>query len=399
MHVVRRSVVAVAVGALLVALAAGSAFSARSAPQTITVPMVADETGIFAPTAGWQGADAYFKWLNAHGGVHGTKVNFKLYDAQSNPQTALQQTQRILGSNPLVFVSGSPMLYTALPTLAKSGVPSIGEGFAPQWGQGIKTFFSVAGDLTTHLSDTWLRVLRSQGSNNLALLTSPIEKADIELMEQDALALGQKVALKDESLPGVLQSADALRIAQRINASGADGVLIFGLQGGIQVDIDLHQLGWKGKVLQTSEIGQNVIKQYGAKANGDIWAGYGATPYATKAPGVREYLRDMKAAGYASLMLNSPYATWRFAQAKMLTEKALMPCYPNITKACIISHLSKLKNYTAGGLSPRISFPAFQNGAPTCLSVAKVINGKWVSLTNGTFPFICGGPSKSTPTG
>jgi ABC-type branched-subunit amino acid transport system substrate-binding protein len=395
----------VAAGALVVVLATGSAWSASSrsttkqAPKTLTVGIETDLTGVIAPYAGWQGAAAYFKALNARGGIHGVTVNYKLYDGGSNPTQALQATQRLLASHPVAFMAASPFLYTALPTVAKSGIPAIGDGLSPQWGQGIKTFFSVDGDLTSHLSDVWLRVLKSQGASKLALFTSPLEKGDIELMDQDAAPLGLTTVLKDVSLPQGLQSADALRLAQRVVQSGADGVLFFGTPGGIQVAVDLNQLGWKGRVEVPDSLGPQVLTQYGSKANGLIWAGHLAAPYATKAPGVREYVADMNKYGYGSVIFTAVYALQKFAEAKMLVEKGLTPCYPSFSRACIISHLSKLKNYTAGGLMPRTSFPEFQNGAPRCLSVAKIVNGKWVVLTNGTFPFLCGGPSKPIPTG
>jgi ABC-type branched-subunit amino acid transport system substrate-binding protein len=395
----KRGGLVVAACALVLSLGAGSASSAGSAPKTLNVAIATDLTGIFSVASGWQGVASYFKTLNAKGGIHGVKLNFKLYDGGSNPSQALQATQRALASNPVAYLAASPFLYTALPTVAKSGIPAIGDGLSPQWGQGIKTFFSVSGDLTTHLSDVWLRVLKSQGASKVALLTSPLEKGDIELMDADTGPLGLTTVLKDVSLPGALQSPDALRVAQRIYASGADGVLIFGLLGGIQVAVDLNQLGWKGHVLETSEIGQGVIDQYGAKADGAIWGAHIASVYATKAPGVRQFLTDMKRWGYSDVPAKAAYSLQKYAEAKMLVEKGLTPCYPSFSRACIISHLSKLKAYTAGGLVSKISYPAFQNGAPTCLSVAKIVNGKWVALTNGTFPFLCGGPSKPVPTG
>jgi hypothetical protein len=89
----------------------------------------------------------------------------------------------------------------------------------------------------------------------------------------------------------------------------------------------------------------------------------------------------------------------RYGQAKLLVDRGLTPCYPTFTRACIISHLSKVKNYTAGGVLPRTTFPLFQHSATSCFGVAKVVNGQWVALVNKPFPFICGAPAKPTPTG
>src|SRR5690349_7251901 len=187
----RRSVVAVTLLALVVALASATASSAgpvrpasATAPKakTLTVALVADLTGFFAANSGWQGAMAYFKKFNASGGIHGVKIKVRIFDSGTDPQKALQATQAALAIHPAAYMSGSGALYTALPTVAQSGVPAIGDGFAPQWGAGYHNFFSVLGDLTTHLSSVWLNVLKSQGATKLALLTAPIEKGDIDLM-------------------------------------------------------------------------------------------------------------------------------------------------------------------------------------------------------------------------
>lgn len=399
----KRGWLAIAICLLVAALAAGSASSASSArsakPKSLTVAMAADLTGFFAANTGWQGAAAYFKRLNANGGINGVKINLKIFDAGSDVQKALQATQRAIAAKPVAFMSGSGLLFAALPTVADSKIPAIGDGFAPLWGQNVPTMFSVLGDLTGHLSSVWLSVLKKQGATKVALLTGPTVKGTIDLMAEEAPKLGLKVALKDTSLPTALQSADALSVAQRIVASGADGVLIFGLVGGIQVAANLNQLGSTAKVLQTSEIGEGVLKQFGARANGVMFGGHFASMYADKAPGVREYIAAMKAAGYGNLVYNNAYAIVRYGQAKMLVEKGLMPASPNFRRADIIANLSKVKLYTAGGILPATTYPLHQNNGPNCLSVTQVQNGKWVAVQNRAFPFICGAIAKPVPQG
>ncbi|MFI5026860.1 MAG: ABC transporter substrate-binding protein [Solirubrobacterales bacterium] len=43
-----------------------------------------------------RGAEAYFKYVNAHGGVNGRKINYKYLDDQYNPSITVQQTRQLV---------------------------------------------------------------------------------------------------------------------------------------------------------------------------------------------------------------------------------------------------------------------------------------------------------------
>jgi ABC-type branched-subunit amino acid transport system substrate-binding protein len=338
---------------------------------------------------------AYFDMANDNGGVDGYKIAIKKYDSQSSPAGGLQAFRKAIADKPAAIISATIGASSAIPTLAKTGIPGIGEGFVPGW-TGHPTLFSPVGDVSAHLSDVWLRVLKDEGASKIALLTSPLEKGDQELMSQQAGAAGVTIAMKDTGLPATLSSADALSVSQRIKSSGADGVLIFGLQGGTQIQANLNQLGVKAKVLETSEFGPAVIQQYGPRVNDMLFAGVFTSPYATNNVGAKQYQDAMKKYGYEK-ELYAPYAILRFGQAKMLVEQGLKTAGAPFENAAVVKALGALKNYTGDGLLPNTTFPEFQESGSKCLSVTKVVDGKWVAQKNGAFPFVCGGPSLPVP--
>lgn len=361
----------------------------------VKIAMVADLTGAFAPNTGADGMLAYFDQANDAGGIDGYKIDLTKYDAQSSPAGALQAFRKAIADKPAAIISATIGASSAIPTLAKSGIPGVGEGFVPGW-TGNPTLFSPVGDVSAHLSDVWMRVLKEEGATKLALLTSPIEKGDIDLMNQQAGAAGVQVALKDTGLPQLLSSADALSVSQRIKSSGADGVLLFGLVGGTQIQANLNQLGVKAKVLETSEFGPAVIKQYGPRVNDMLFAGVFTSPYVEDNVGAKAYVDAMKKYGYEKETYN-PYGILRYAQAKMLVEQGLKAAGAPFDNAAVVSKLAALKDYTGDGLLPKTTFPDYQQRGSRCLSVTKVVDGKWVAQQKGDFPYVCGGPSLPVP--
>ncbi|MBD0347575.1 MAG: ABC transporter substrate-binding protein [Thermoleophilia bacterium] len=89
-----------AVGALALAAAAAHARPAADpgvTDTTITIGGTVPLTGSFSSVAGVaRGAEAYFKWLNAQGGVNKRKILYKYYDDQYNPSLTVQQTRQLV---------------------------------------------------------------------------------------------------------------------------------------------------------------------------------------------------------------------------------------------------------------------------------------------------------------
>src|SRR3954470_22311426 len=112
-------------GIALVALV-GAVIAASALAATAKTPGVTAKTvtigGTFPLTGPAQlygvipkAENAYFQWVNAHGGVNGRKINFKYYDDGYNPALTVPMTHKLVQQDHVFAIYGS--LGTA-PTLA-----------------------------------------------------------------------------------------------------------------------------------------------------------------------------------------------------------------------------------------------------------------------------------------
>lgn len=362
--------------------------------KTIDIALVSDFTGPLAPATGVDGALAYFKKVNDDGGVDGYKVNVKQYDAGSAPATALQAFRKAVADKPAAILEAASGEETSsLSVVAHSGIPVVDDGFSPGW-IGQPTLFSPVGDVSTHQSDAWLRVLQKQaGATRVAVLSTPLLKGAIDVVASTGPAAGVDIVLKDASLPQTMSSARNLELAHQIKSTGADGVLIFGTAPLNQLQADLKQVGADATLLNP---GFEPVGDLGSSVDGLIFAEDWATPYVKDNKGIADYLATMKQYGY------DPYGgkgfpPFRYAQAKMLVEEGLKPAGAPFDNDAVVKALGSIKGWTADGILSGVSFPEFQHEGISCLSVMQVVDGEWTSVTNGEHPFICGGKSLPVP--
>jgi branched-chain amino acid transport system substrate-binding protein len=85
---------------------ASSVSTAAAASGTpIKVAAIVSETGP-APFTGWaNGAEAYFDYVNAHGGVQGHPVQFTIVDDQGSPSNAVALARKEVGAGIVAFVA------------------------------------------------------------------------------------------------------------------------------------------------------------------------------------------------------------------------------------------------------------------------------------------------------
>ena len=103
--------------ACLLALAATAAASARPearaadpgvAANTVTIGGTAPLSGVAAAYASVaRGADAYFKYVNARGGVNGRRIVYKYLDDAYNPANTVQQTRKLVQEDKVFAVYNS----------------------------------------------------------------------------------------------------------------------------------------------------------------------------------------------------------------------------------------------------------------------------------------------------
>ena len=109
--------------------------------------------------------------LNTTGGIQGQPVHFEFYDDQSNPQTGVQLSNRVIGAKPAVVLGSSLVaVCNAMAPLMQDG-PALycfSPGIHPPAGSYVFTS-SVS---TLDLADAMIRYFRLKGWTRLAFMTS-----------------------------------------------------------------------------------------------------------------------------------------------------------------------------------------------------------------------------------
>jgi branched-chain amino acid transport system substrate-binding protein len=155
-----RSASLVLLAALALLLAACSSSSSSSGATGSSAPGVTSTTILFGQTVpktgpaalygeSTAGVQAYFDYVNAHGGVHGRKIKFISLNDQYEPPIALQDTKTLVYTDHVfaeVAVNGTAATEANITVLGPNNVPLVG----PQTGA---TVFS--GTLRKYLYNVW----------------------------------------------------------------------------------------------------------------------------------------------------------------------------------------------------------------------------------------------------
>lgn len=109
--------------------------------------------------------------VNKAGGIKGQPVHFEFYDDQSNPQTGVQLSNRVIGAKPAVLLGSS------LVAVCNAMVPLMQDGpmtycFSPGIHPPPGSYVFTSSVSTLDLADAMIRYFRLKGWTRLAFLTS-----------------------------------------------------------------------------------------------------------------------------------------------------------------------------------------------------------------------------------
>ena len=229
--------------------------------------------------------NAYFQYVNAHGGVNGRKISFKVYDDQYNPANTVPLTKKLVQQDHVFAVYGS--LGTA-PTLAtrdylnKAKVPQVlvatGDSY---WGAQYKKYPWTIGFQPDYPGES-----RVYGK----FIATKVPQAKIGILMQDD-AYGQNYyngllqGLGDAKSKVVdVEKYDATQtdVSQQVvklKASGANVFALFALPTQtIDALVVTTKIGWKPTTfinnVSASPLFMGLAIKSGANVDGDISATY-----------------------------------------------------------------------------------------------------------------------------
>ncbi len=217
--------------------ASGSAAGKLSAsapgitPTTITIGMIADNTGPAGVPAFAQGAKDRVAYQNAHGGIDGRQLKLVVEDDETNPTDASAAAQ-LLAQRPVFgVVSTSDVLYTAAPFLTHKNIPVTGFGFdGPEWGTSSNMFAYALPTLSDYNGKSYQyntedKFFRQIGMTKLANLSYGIPSAEknAKFIAQMGSPLGIQICYANYSVP--FGAADFTAEVLQIKQAGCNGVV------------------------------------------------------------------------------------------------------------------------------------------------------------------------------
>ena len=155
------------------ALALGAAFATARAADNYDINVILPQTGgaSFLGKAEMHALELVQKTVNASGGIHGKQLQFKFYDDQSSPQTAVQMANQVLATKPSVMIGPAIVaMCNAVAPLVKEGpvMYCMSPGIHPPAGSYVFT-----SSVSTHdLENALIRYFRMKGWTRIALITS-----------------------------------------------------------------------------------------------------------------------------------------------------------------------------------------------------------------------------------
>jgi branched-chain amino acid transport system substrate-binding protein len=256
------------------------------------------------------GAKAYFDYVNAHGGVNGRTIVYKIADDQYDPVQTVSQTQKLVEQDGVFAIFNSVGTEHAIAVrdyLNQHKVPQlfVGSGAAAiadnhtkyPWTMGLLSSFVGEGQLDGQL------IAQQHPNAKIGVLYENDEYGN-ELLTGLKKGLGKRAGQIVSSVSYALLDTDVLPQVQQLRASGADTFVIFALpKQAIQAFVGAAKLGWKPNEYVTSVSIDPAVMQI-VKLNSPAGTGVGAqslgflhdptNPTQKSSPGVKLYLQIMK---------------------------------------------------------------------------------------------------------
>jgi len=250
--------IALAVG--LPAALAGSAGDPGVTSDTIllgaTVPLSGDEVA-YASVA--RGANAYFQYVNDHGGVRGRSIHYLYVDDAYDPAETVRKTRELVEDDHVFAIFGSVGTEHALavrPYLNQLGVPQlfVGSGLSAlalerrqyKWTMGFLPRFAGEGALYGRY------VKRTRPKSRIAVLHEDSEYGE-DMFAGLRAGLGPLSSRITDVETYSLSDSDLNAQIAKLKASRADTIMIFALPTQtIQAFVAIHKLGWKPRIFVNS---------------------------------------------------------------------------------------------------------------------------------------------------
>ena len=359
----RLVLVALAALALLVPAAGGRTAGTPGVTSTQiliggTVPL-SGQASAFGATG--PSANAYFKYVNAHGGVFGRKIKYVYRDDGYDPSRTLEQTRRLveqdkvfaifntIGTEHTLAIRGYLNAIKVPELLAGTGAARVGRGYKQfPWTIGYLPSFEGEGAIYGRY------VVKHRPRARIAVLYENSDYGN-DLLRGLRRGLGKKASRIVAKASYEVTDTDVNSQIAKLRASKADTFMLFALPiYAIQSFAYAYKLGWYPRFfvsavsIEPTIMGIARRTTHGRETNGALSFAFVKDPTSprwTKDPGVRLYRRIMKRYDKGG-RLDDVYNFYGMTVAYSMVD-ALRHADRNPTRASLLraaTHMDERKN-------------------------------------------------------
>jgi branched-chain amino acid transport system substrate-binding protein len=315
-----------------------------------TTPLTG-EAAAAAATA--RGADAYFKWLNARGGVNRRKIRYKYVDDAYDPGKTVQATRELVLSDRVfaVFNSlGTAHNIATRPYLNSNKVPQlfVASGWSG-WGRQFRQFPWTMGFIPTYTAEAKIyarHILKTRKNARIAVLYQDDEYGR-ELLDGLRKGLGRRARQIVATASYDPAEQEVFGAVTRLKSSNANTLMLFAFgTRAIQAFVQVKRLAWKPQIYVNAVAAATTTMRVAAsrgQTEGAISIAF------FKDPADPQFARDKGFLLYRTIMrrylpkadLKSGYYMAGMASAYAMAE-ALRKAGRNLTRAGLMRAVQRL---------------------------------------------------------
>jgi len=393
------------------AAVASAATSGQGVSATqINIGAISSRSG---PLAGYfgglsPGMIAYFKTVNAKGGVNGRKIVLTAnLDDGGSPSQFTQDAHTLIDQDH-VFAVGVASAWFTPNYFVSTKTPTYGYNVSSNW-QTAPNLFAVGGSTQIYSAGfpSLAYFIKKVGAKSVAFISyGPSIASSYNACSTDAKgmkAAGVDVNFVDVSAQlGGSYSSDV----QRMQQAGSQ-LVVTCMQASDNVTLarDIKQYGLNIKQYWFNGYDQTLLDNYSSQMNGVYVLNAGSVPfqaadkstYGNTYPGMQQYLAAMKKYEPTYTFNGVAFSGW---QSAALIVAGIKAAGTDVTQANVVSATNKITSFTAGGVSAPVNWSKGHVGytEPICNSYLQIKGSAYVPVFGKSKQvFVCLGPSVTKP--
>lgn len=361
-----------------------------AAISTRTGPISADFDGLVP------GLEAYFKALDAKGGVNGRKITLAYNLDTAGLSTQFDAATHTAIDQDHAFAVAVSSFWFKPTYFVATCTPTYGYNITGNW-TGAPNLFGATGSTQTYktIDPAVAYLIDKSKARSIGVLAYNIStsndvcKAAITRLK----AAGYHVAFTDVKLPPI--NANVTPDVQRMQQAGVDFVLsCMTVTGNVSLARAVQQYGLHVKQLWFDGADQAVVAKYHSLMQGVYFNVQhvpiaAAEQYPARYPGLVAYLAAMKK--YEPSFVGTELAVQGWESAALLAA-GIKAAGSNLTQAGLVTATNHLENFTAGGLIQPVSWgTAHTTVSHVSCSAFEQVRGTSVvpALAKGKQVFLC----------